>query len=205
MMAGIVVARFNEDISWLPDINHPGVVYNKNEEPIASTSSHVHVINDVPNVGREAYVYLKYIVDYYDALPNITVFLQAGIHEHQAGFPTPLEFINCLVEEAAANGISTRTTIANIDTDGDFTIDFWYTPIDPSPFRPLGAWYEHFTGEALPSRPLCWIPAAMFAVRKDHILKRPRAFYMRLLHTVDHHVNPEAVYFLERSWYHIFK
>jgi hypothetical protein len=205
MSVEIVVARYNEDVSWLKEIDHPVVLYNKNEEPIIDIPAHVHFINDVPNVGREAYVYLKYIVDHYDALSDITVFLQAGIHEHQAGFPTPSEFIECLIEEAVSSGLSTRTTIDCIDTHGDFTIDFWYTSIDPSLVRPLDAWFEHFTDTELPTNPLRWIPAAMFAVRQDHIRKRPRSFYTRLLHTVDHHVNPEAVYFLERSWYQIFK
>jgi hypothetical protein len=202
----IVVARYNEDITWLQDITHPSIVYNKSTEPYeAPIPGHITIIDDVANVGREAYTYLKFIIDNYDHLPDITVFLQGCIKDHQEGFDTPGEFIDVLISEAAAKGMSMRTVHDCYDTKPDFTIDFWYTAIEASPIRPFDQWFKKYIGEQLKTNPLQWIPAACFAVRKDHILQHTRAFYMRLLHTVDHHVNPEAVYFLERSWYHIFK
>jgi hypothetical protein len=203
----IVVARYNEDITWLQNITHPSIVYNKSTEPYDVIVNHTNItiIDDVANVGREAYPYLKFIIDNYDHLPDITVFLQGCIKDHQAGFDTPGEFIDVLISEAAAKGMSMRTVHDCYDTKPDFTIDFWYTAIEASPIRPFDQWFKKYIGEQLQTNPLQWIPAACFAVRKDHILQHTRAFYMRLLHTVDHHVNPEAVYFLERSWYHIFK
>ena len=67
----IVVARYREDVSWLPiylgDI--PFIVYSK-EEPASP-------FNVAPNLGQEVLPYLKFIVDHYDRLPKYTAFIHA--------------------------------------------------------------------------------------------------------------------------------
>ena len=47
----------------------------------------------VPNFGYEAGVYLKFIVDFYDMLPDVTVFVHARPWEHTKNW---LRHIDCL-------------------------------------------------------------------------------------------------------------
>lgn len=77
----VVVAHHNEDLSWLGIIpravgvriftNGPQMDLNI---PVGRQAS----LQQLPNVGRESYVYLKHIVDNYQGLADWTVFTQAG-------------------------------------------------------------------------------------------------------------------------------
>jgi hypothetical protein len=45
---------------------------------------------------------------------------------------------------------------------------------------------------------------AIFAVKKELILKNPIEYYQKLILEVNHHVNSTEGHFFERSWYYIF-
>lgn len=75
-----VVARYNEDISWIDEINNGDfLIYNKGEDFDTKYS-----YTRVPNVGREAETFLKAIVLNYDTLSiyDNVVFLQGNPIEH---------------------------------------------------------------------------------------------------------------------------
>ncbi len=60
-----VVARYNEDMSWVDKLPGDVVIYNKGEEfPYEIPRL------DIPNVGREAETYIRAIIDLYDELKN---------------------------------------------------------------------------------------------------------------------------------------
>jgi hypothetical protein len=60
-----VVARYNEDISWIDKLPGDVVVYNKGDDFTFDIPR-----LDIPNVGREAETYIRAIVDLYDELNN---------------------------------------------------------------------------------------------------------------------------------------
>lgn len=84
MTKHLVVARFNEDISWLKSINSVDKIflYNKGGEIDMESIS-------LPNVGREAHSYIYHIVNNYDNLADMTIFLQGNPFDHTLGV-TPL-------------------------------------------------------------------------------------------------------------------
>ena len=47
----IVIAKFNEDITWVKQLRYNYKIYDKSK--------------DIPNVGREAETYLRYIIENY--------------------------------------------------------------------------------------------------------------------------------------------
>jgi hypothetical protein len=63
-----VIAKYKEDISWLTDLKCKYVVYDKSK--------------DIPNIGREAETYLRYIIEHYDTLPEYVMFLQGHPFDH---------------------------------------------------------------------------------------------------------------------------
>ena len=72
----LVVATYDEDLSWVRQQPYPAVVYEK-RDPDASG------LHGVPrNTANEASAFLKFIVDYYDALPRAMVFL----HGHRYAY-----------------------------------------------------------------------------------------------------------------------
>lgn len=75
-----VVARYNEDISWIDQIdNGDFLIFNKGEEFETK-----YGYTRIPNVGREAETYLKAIVLNYNILSNYdnVIFLQGNPIEH---------------------------------------------------------------------------------------------------------------------------
>jgi hypothetical protein len=72
----IVLARFNEDVTWSNYYSSILTIYDKSEDPKTKLSGE-NVIH-LPNLGRECNTYLHHIVNNYDNLANITVFSQAS-------------------------------------------------------------------------------------------------------------------------------
>jgi hypothetical protein len=74
---GLTIARMKlEDTSWV-------------EEEDLGVEQHIYVVDDpdaslrvLKNKGHEAMVYLTYIIDFYDALPEITMFMHAHRYSH---------------------------------------------------------------------------------------------------------------------------
>ena len=69
-MKQLVVARYNEDISWLNRINFDFVIYNKGLDDIPYSYIRLR------NVGHETDTYINYIISNYNNLPDIVVFCQ---------------------------------------------------------------------------------------------------------------------------------
>lgn len=65
----IIIAHYNEDLSWTKNLRHPFCIISKNGVPDGS----------IPNRGREASSYLEYIIKNYNSLTDISIF----IHGHR--------------------------------------------------------------------------------------------------------------------------
>lgn len=76
MNVKVVVARFKEDISWVSNLKHEYVIFNKNEDD--NSLFQYNLINK----GREGHTFTNYIVDNYDSLPDYVIFLQGNPFDH---------------------------------------------------------------------------------------------------------------------------
>jgi hypothetical protein len=68
----IVLARYNEDVSWCDQYKSLVTIYNKGEDDLKYDSL------PLPNVGREGHTYLHHVVQNYENLADWTVFSQAS-------------------------------------------------------------------------------------------------------------------------------
>jgi hypothetical protein len=82
MNVEIVIARYNEDISWINKIPSKTkiTIYNKGIDDIKYPSI------KLPNVGRESHTYLTHIIDNYDNLADTTIFTQGEPFFHSPNF-----------------------------------------------------------------------------------------------------------------------
>lgn len=82
-----VIARYNEDVSWLFKRHYlsNGVIYNKGSDDISYAGKIVQSSNH-PVWGRESETYLRYIIDHYDNLPEYIIFTQANPFGHSPNF-----------------------------------------------------------------------------------------------------------------------
>ena len=78
----IIVARYNEDVSWTEQVDFADVIiYNKGQDEIPGAIP-------LPNVGRESGTYLRFIIDNYENINASTLyfFLQGNPFEHGVSF-----------------------------------------------------------------------------------------------------------------------
>jgi Protein of unknown function (DUF3431) len=71
----LVVARFNEDISWLNEVKIPSIIYDKGE----LSENGVQLEN---NIGIDSDTHLTFIIDNYEKLPHRVFFSQGNPFDH---------------------------------------------------------------------------------------------------------------------------
>lgn len=80
MKTKVVICRYNEDLSWLSDIKHDFIIYNKGSENMPFD------FISCENTGREGESFIRYIVDNYDSIPDRVVFSQGNPFDHCSDF-----------------------------------------------------------------------------------------------------------------------
>jgi len=82
MKTELVIARYNEDLSWLKKLpkSIKITIYNKGNDDIE------YPFIKLPNVGRESHTYLYHIIENYDKLADQTIFCQGDSIFHSPGF-----------------------------------------------------------------------------------------------------------------------
>lgn len=94
----IVIVRYHEELEWTKFLKTKTTIYNKGKK-IQSN----HKIINVPNLGMGIGLYLYHIVENYDNLADITLFIQGwpfdGEFEQSIGFTSPSENIVDAIEE----------------------------------------------------------------------------------------------------------
>lgn len=82
-MIDVVVARYNEDVSWLDNVTSARIIIYNKGNPLQSK----HIVRNIPNhpTGREADTYLHHIIEYYEELAETTWFVQGNPFDHLYG------------------------------------------------------------------------------------------------------------------------
>jgi hypothetical protein len=176
----IVVARYNEDISWTDQFQNV-VIYNK-----GAPLNRPNVI-PLPNVGREPHTYYKYICDNYHNLDDYTVFLQGHPFDHSrhiiqdvknlTTFKGDFEFLSeCILTVTLENEARAHYPCRN----------------------GLATYYRVFGIRPRPNKMYTFGAGAQFIVSKKNILKRPKSFYLKIIEILQHDINPIEGFVIER-------
>lgn len=178
---GLVIGRlFSENTTWL-DAYLP-------TDPDLQT--YLYVVDDVShplhtpvNKGHEAMVYLTYIIDHYDTLPDISIFM----HPHRLAWHTP-ELLN-----HDASEVLKRLSSERVVREGYMNLRCYWDPGCPERLHPgtsyqdnlkreelaiAAAWAEMFPNDSIPKAlgaPCC----AQFAVARHTIQNVPKSSFER--------------------------
>jgi hypothetical protein len=186
MTVDVVAAWFNEDLGWAKSL--PGecflYAYNKGDG------------GSLPNVGREAHTYLHHIVKHYAMLADWTFFCQ--------GDPTP----HCPDFCAIVNGwpASHRKSALYVSPELMFFSNhpvLFYEPQsqgDDALNDCAGLWSELFVSP-MPER-IVFAPGAIFAISRDKLLSRSKAFYQAALELAVS--RPRGPWEFERIWAYLW-
>jgi hypothetical protein len=193
----IVVARYNEDISYLSLFANIMIVYNKG---LPDTPLNFDTIK-LPNIGRESHTYLYHIIQNYDNLSNMTLFIQGRIDDHKL-LPMIEYFKNeiFIARKSQHNIDLLKSPIAH---SGKYLKDFKNGTLKKSKYTPY-EWINKIGIDIskLDNFEMIW--GANFCISKKLIQKKPKVFYENLMKYVDYDINPEEGHFFERSWNLIF-
>jgi hypothetical protein len=214
----IIVARYNENISWLNSELHNCIIYNKGDKLNINENKNIITEIMLDNVGRESDSYLQYIITNYYNLPDVIVFTQANISDHKK------DNLNYLIK--IKNEAISQSKSQNFMTYNDTNVPIYFNKIwnllmkdfnsvhncyykkeqcfyKNNIFITFFEWFKTNIHQKYPD-PIHIYLNAIFAVRKEIILNKPIEYYKKLLLEVNYTKNPIEGHFFERSWYYIF-
>jgi len=210
----IVIARYNENIDWIlyPEFkNFKITCYNKGSNINLSFPSNIKIIN-LPNVGKCDHTYLYHIINNYNYLTPVTIFIPGSwLDPHKIVYSNRL--LNTVINTQNTVFIGPYTNSVYKDLYY-FTLDEWETTnynnkslnnekkLFLSPIRPFGKWYEQLFNTNININVITYL--SMFAVHKNHIIQHPISYYQNIINFINTHSNPEVGHYIERSWGAIF-
>jgi hypothetical protein len=167
-MKNILFAHFNEGLGWIENLNGD---YNK---IVYSKTIDYNKERFIPiNKGQEVPMYLKYIIDFYDNLPEKTLFLHAHLNSPHQDFDS-----SYIVENL------------NWDCDDFFSVNKreWYQEVSKNYQLSQGSfdvwltkyWHKFQDFLPFPENGLFFYSGAQFVVSKELILQYPKYFYENL-------------------------
>lgn len=188
----VVVAKYMEDISWVTEKYDPKLVkvYDKFK-------------GDLPNVGREAHTYLTYIIDYYDKLPEIVFFTQGTISDLN------YQDINFLeINKHSKNLVTYKSNYyfycPKLGWNNDHVYE-WRNDVLTKDELGFTRWFKEYVDSDVDiSSHIVFWQGAIFSVRRECILSRPKEYYQRLLDYIPKTNAPEVAHYMERAWFYIF-
>jgi hypothetical protein len=211
-----VISRYNEPISWIYSnrFNHiidKYSIYNKGV-PLNINKHNTNVIvHNIKNVGKCDHTFLYHIINNYDNLADITVFVSSNADNARKG-PKIVKTIDLVGMTYNTVMIGSKLVIPDdiynfsMDTyrsqnPDNYINDGLITQLTPSKIRPFGKWYSNFWPD---KKNNIVIYGSIFAVHKSHIIQHPLNYYKRLIEEVNYCINPEAGHYVERAWSTIF-
>lgn len=203
----VIIARYCEDVSWATGLGCAHVVYDKGGDlgPEA---------RPLPNIGREAHTYFTHIVNEYETLAPLNVFLQGDPFDHlDDRGRTSVETLRKSLEDVADRGMPFKGLawfklrcdrlgrphdLRKPENEGRWP--GWGRDI------PVGELFERLFGVPMPGEILCRAPTGNFCVTGERIRTRPRAFYAYCLRLIEDDPRDErnTGHAFERLWQHIF-
>jgi hypothetical protein len=150
----LVIARYDEDLSWADKINVDKFIYNKGIDEIENSIK-------LNNIGLEPHTFLYHIVNNYNNLSDHTFFLQGRPHDHYADIENKiLEYVDGKTEDFELIGYPLTEHV----NDWNFTLVGYKTCFGYDP---------NFTFYVFK-------PGGQFVVSKEKILSNPIEFYQYL-------------------------
>jgi len=206
MNKSLIISRYKEDLEWLKKYNDFEItVYNKGCK--LSEDKNFKVLN-LENVGRESHTWLHHIVENYNSLNDINIFLQGKIDDLNCmAYKNPNDYL----EKIHKYGFS----VSRFGLLGPFHWD-WNVKINKD-IRYKEQWqnneisrskigFRNFSKQLFPEIPLFIATSysGCFAVKREIIRQHDINFYKKLLEILSKHNNPIEGHYMERLWCYIF-
>ena len=198
----IVVAHYDEDLSWLDQVDKTYVgeifIYNKKGDTQYRT---------LPNIGQDPHTFLTHIIENYNNLPDGIVFLQGDpfTNGNNTVLPNNVGDINFFLEE-----LQTRKNTTNYKRERqdfglyDGKIQYWNNRELIDSGTNFYDWFYDVFGDEVGTNFIYW--GQQFGVSKELIESKDLIFYQDLIKYFGQEEGlNEISHYIERSWCQIFK
>ena len=179
----VVIAHYNEDLSWVTKLKYPFMVISRNGVPK----------DTVPNKGNEASIFLEYIITNYDRLDDYTFFVHGHRNSwhHAEPMDEKINRIECNLPYFNLNDIPPYRILNCLNTTNQ--ILRMYPPI------------QHILGPLYMDR-MTFRMGAQFYIHKDAIRSRSLETYKALYDFIMNNTGQafEDGLLFERIWHFIF-
>jgi len=213
----IVIARYNENLKWTLDYpfnQYKYIVYNKgiNDNYEKSNVVRSYKLN---NVGREGHAFLYHIINNYDNLSDIVVFLPGSVDLSYKYIKAYLLLILIKIYNNAVfqvdlyrpNGINNDLYDVRVidyktssNANREILSDKEKYTVTQSKIYPYGKWYNHYFNFNIKNSSHFGI----FSISKKDILNHSKEYYLKLIKDLEHSSNPEEIHYFEKSWEAVF-
>lgn len=185
----IVIARYNEDISWTKELSNV-LIYNKGE-PIDTKCHDSAKISTLMNVGREGHTIYRHIYDNYENLEDYIVFLQGNPFDHSPNLVENIKkYYHTGVDFEWLSETIYETYVFDCPHHSGLPMRIVYNTV--------------FQTNTLDNEKLEFGSGAQFIVSKQRIHQRPKEFYLNIIQLLEYSVNPIEGYVIERFHHAIF-
>jgi Protein of unknown function (DUF3431) len=190
----IVVARYNENISWLDEFKDICKIYNKGNDFIP------YQCIQLENIGREGDTYLKHIILNYPKFPKYTLFTQGRINDH---VKSELAFKTNIRDIIDGNRIpNSYEGLSNVSVNNGWNDIRGYNDSAHSGL-PIKAWWDKFFTDPPENDTFKCNYSGIFLVPNKSITFHSIEFYKELNNYLLE-TEPTGGYVLERLWTTIF-
>jgi hypothetical protein len=180
-MNQLIVARFNEDLSWIQHVQGwEKLIVNKGE--FFQLSPNFAQIK-VENVGREPETFLSYILENWDALPKQMAFVQGNPFDHA---PEAVLELNSLAKKSVA--------FAWLNEKAKISCDRLGNPQHPG----LDIVNACVACQMLFPEEFVFVPGGQFVVSKERVKKHDQFLYEALRNIARN--DPKGPWIIERLW-----
>lgn len=185
-MYEIVVARFQEDLSWLNGVQHKIKIYNKGQNDINRE------FIPLANIGREATTILYHIITQYENLSDYTIFLQGNPFQH---YSNTKELLSGLPESKESLYKFSKGCWAVADKLLNETQE---------KISKMRVYPEDFHNRLfkVPKKNFLYASGAQYIVNKKNILSKPLSFYKNIMTSFSW--KSHEPWSIERVWPSIF-
>lgn len=153
----LLVSKFQEDVSWLSGVKIPFLVVDKSSSPISGSINR-------PNVGREAETLSWFIIENYNNLPDLLIFVQGNpTSDGYFSYEECVEKINTVSSLELKGFLTRRDEVIDIE-------NFWIKKL-PLLYKKIFKKYKKRIKFSL---------GAQFIIPKKNILSKPLSFYQEI-------------------------
>ena len=210
----LIISRYNENLNWIntyPFNKYPVICYNKGDNDNFTVNNKDHKIINLKNVGKCDHTYLYHIINNYDNLADVSVFLPGSTNmNYKIGKAKrtlyELEkskqsvFICNYFTDVKKNLYNFKLDTHKTAYSENFTENTDIS-MEKSKIRPFGKWYESKFGDLVIHHVSFW---GIMAISREHIQQHTKQYYIDLIRDLEISVSPEVGHYMERCWEAIF-